>query len=303
MSCFLSLVPEMGVDGESGQLGNVINGPGPIVSDDEDDLPINQTLAAGPRMSMLNPMMGMGGPMSMNMGPLGFSSSLPGSWPGMGMNGWPSQQMPQNPQLLSPAQFMPALPPDPSMIAAHQQAMMIAKQAYQMAVAQQAAMAAGDEWERSSNVGGMSTGGSVYGGGGGGPSMMGSPYGMMGMGMPGMAMPGNGWSTGSVIFPDTSRSVYGGMSGARSEYGGGGRGGGQWSSSKSSYGESFGPSNRHSKMRESGYFPPVPPIPQGKSGGHSQASSPRSRTTSQPASSPRGGVRRPPPPSSWKAGV
>ena len=63
---------------------------------------------------------------------------------------------------------MPQIPPapamngvmDPSMMMAHQahqQAMLMAKQAYQLAVAQQAIQAAGDEWERASNVGGYSS--------------------------------------------------------------------------------------------------------------------------------------------------
>ena len=259
-------------------------------------------------MSMMNPMAGLGNPLGM-----GFGTPMSGSWTNLGMTanmqGWPQQQAPQNPRLLSPAQFMPPMPTDPAYLAAHQQAMMFAKQAYQMAVAQQAMAAAADEWERGSSVGGYGGGGgSVYGGGGGGgpPSVMGPSFGMMGMGMrmSGMGMPGaNGWSGGSVIFPPSSRSAHGGISGARSEYGGGGGGGGggQWSSSKSSYGESFGPSNRHGK-RDSGFYPPVPPIPQNKKGSSSGQSSPRSRTASQPAT-PGRGVRKTPPPSSWKAGT
>lgn len=236
---------------------------------------------------------------------MGFGGT-PAMNPGF-MGGWPQQP---NPQMLSPAQFMPQAP-DPNFMAAHQQAMMYAKQAYQMAVAQQAMAAAGDEWERGSTVGGFG-GGSVYGGAS--PSVMGSAYGMgMGMGGMGMQNPGNGWSTGSVILPPSSRSMYGGgVSGARSEYGGGGRGGGQWNSSRSSYGESFGPSDRFSKasasqgrpvygQRDSGYFPPVPPIPQNTAGPAGKGS-PRSRTASQPAS-PGRGARKAPPPSSWKAGA
>ena len=84
---------------------------------------------------------------------------------------------------------MPQVPPmngamDPGTMMAHHQAMMMAKQAYQVAVAQQAMQAAGDEWERASYAGGypgpfpaapasMYTGsvlgvptGSVWGGGG-----------------------------------------------------------------------------------------------------------------------------------------
>ncbi|GLB43641.1 hypothetical protein LshimejAT787_1401530 [Lyophyllum shimeji] len=275
------------------ELGNVINGRGPVVDDDDDDdLPINQTLGGGARMSTLNPMMAMNAPMP-------FGPGMSPGWNGMNMMG-------QGPGMFAPGQFLSPATADPNFMMAHQQAMMFAKQAYQMAVAQQAMAAAGDEWERGSTMGGFGSGGSVYGGTS--PSVVGSPYAMspmmnMGMGM-GMQTPGNGWSTGSVIFPGTARSMYGGggISSSRSEYGGGGaRGGGQWSSSKSSYGESFGPSpsNRHSK----GYFPPVPPIPSqaAASSGRGAATS-RSRTTSQPAS-PSRGVRRAPPPSSWKAGV
>ncbi|KAK0450560.1 uncharacterized protein EV420DRAFT_1646480 [Desarmillaria tabescens] len=254
------------------ELGNVINGRGPIVDDDEDDTPINQINSA--RMGTMGPM--MGGPM------MGFGGPAPG-W-----NGWPApmMNMNMNPQMLSPAQFMaPPIPPpgDPAFFAAHQQAMMYAKQAYQMAVAQQAMAAAGDEWERSSAIGG-----SVYGGFGGA---------------------GAGWSSGaSMIFPSSSQSMYGGGGGgARSEYGGGGGGGGgRWSSSQSVYGESFG------DRRRRGYAPPpVPPVPS-----HAQRSSVvvsgkggRTRTVSQPANPVRpssGGTGNSPrraPPSSWKAGV
>ncbi|KAF8135868.1 hypothetical protein K438DRAFT_1639954 [Mycena galopus ATCC 62051] len=205
--------------------------------------------------------------------------------------------------MLSPAQFMVPPPADPAFYAAHQQAMMIAKQAYQMAVAQQAMAVAGEEWERGSTVGGLAGRGSVYGGGGG-RSVMG--------GMQGMSM--GGWSPGGgQLFPPAPRSMYGG-GGARSEYGGGGGGGGNWSSSRSVYGETFGPSTeRYTRSsssgnlaaqgkgsRESGYFPPVSSSP-GRQGPSTQ----RQRTASQPATPPRnpGAARRPPPPSSWKPGA
>lgn len=272
------------------ELGNVVNGPGPVMNDEDEDMPINQTLNA--RMSALNPMMNMGGQMPMQQ-QVGFVGN-----PGLG-SPWGNMNMGMNmgPQsMLSPAQFMIPPPADQNFMAAHQHAMMIAKQAYQMAVAQQAMAAAADEWERGSTVGfsgstvGFS-GGSVYGGGGTSPG-----YGMMG-GM-GMMPLQNQWSTGSM---------YGGMGGGtRSEYGGGGGGGGgNWSSSRSSYGESFGPSpdrfaRNRTNQRESGHYPPVPPIPSS----HEQQAknAPRSRTTSQPSSAGRGGVRKAPP-SSWKAGV
>lgn len=262
------------------------------MSDDEDDLPTNQAMNAV-RMSTVNPMMGMNSPVQMQF------NGGPAAWGG-NMSSWPQQA---RSQMISPASFMMPPPPEPNFYAAHHQAMMYAKRAYQMAVAQQAMAAAADEWERSSVMGG-----SVYGGASSASVMMSSPqYGMMG----GM---NNGWSTGSMIFPGDSQSVYGGrgINSSRSEYGGGGPagGGGKWSSARSSYGESFGPSNRlrsgggnrHSGvMKDSGYYPPVPPIPQNH-GGKSTSAKARNRTTSGPAVAAREGPRKPPP-SSWKAGV
>jgi serine/arginine repetitive matrix protein 2 len=282
-------------------------------------------------MSGMNPM--MLSPMGMQPG-IGFPGTPGGGggWP-MGMNPMMGGGMQMgSPGMLSPAQFMPMGGPgggnmnDPNFMAAHQQAMMIAKQAYQVAVAQQAMAAAADEWERSSNMG-FGGGGSVYGGsvyGGGGGSVYGggggSVYGGGGGGM-------NNWSTGSAIMPpsSSSRSMFGGgggMSSSRSEYGGGGGGrSGGWSSSKSSYGEYGGggsgqSSNRTSVAggrgrhlsaagnRDSVYsmngMAPVPPLP---SSGSSKTL--RQRTTSQPllAGAPLAGPspgRRAPPPSSWR---
>lgn len=261
------------------------------MDDDDDDLPINQTM---PRMAPVNPMMGMGmgANMGMSMPVMNFAS------PGAG--GAPNWS-PMGP-MLSPAPFIPPTPADPAFLAAHQQAMMYAKQAYQMAVAQQAMAAAADEWERGSAISGFGGGGSVYGG---------SAYGGY----------GNGWSTGSAIFPNTNSMYGGGFSSSRSEYGGGGgRGQSGWSSARSTYGESFGPDrhagggNRSSRHggRDSTLFPPVPPVPQqgdnqrrdGNSSRNSaallQVPGTRSRTTSQPASTNRGNLRKAPPPSSWK---
>ncbi|KAF8633570.1 hypothetical protein AX15_001367 [Amanita polypyramis BW_CC] len=285
------------------ELGNVINGRGPVDDDDEDEnMPINQSMQA--HMAAMNPMMGVGsGAHPMQMG------SVP-SWNGNWGNPMGQQQM------LNAPQFMfPQGPADPTLFAAHQHAMMIAKQAYQMAVAQQAVAAAGDEWERGSVVSGYG-GGNMYGGGmPGGP--MASPYGMrmggmgmnMNMNMMGMGMGSNWSSAGSGIFPASSRSMFGGINATRSEYGGGGGGGG-WSSSRSTYGESFGPPTGRATRagvpdrdwRESGHAPPVPPIPphaQANSGGRTSAAS-RTRTTSQPASPRSTGQRKVPPPSSWK---
>ena len=261
------------------QLGNVINGPGPVVSDDEDDMPINQAMNA--RVPSLHPMMAMGNQMSMQM-PFG---GVPGSsWGGN------FQSQVGSPQMLVPPQFVvPTV--GPNYMAAHQQAMMFAKQAYQIAVAQQAMAAAADEWDRNSVMGG-----SVYGDPSSSASVMMGPY------------MGNGWSTGSMIFPNAARSVYGGMGGlasSRSDYGGGGpvsnMAGGKWNSARSMYGDSFGQSNRSRPSGGEGdrslaamrNHPPMPPIPHSGSGGSSSLGNRgRGRASSGPAVPIRGGMRK-----------
>ena len=213
------------------QLGNVINGRGPIDDSEDED---NNDLVHHNLGPQFNPMLAMGA------GPMNFSTGSPG-W-----NPWQQQGQP------SPG-LMPSHPnqfgQDTNFLAAHQQAMMIAKQTYQMAVAQQALAAAGDEWERNSNVsgfGGSQGFGPNPGFGVGGQNMnmgmfgmaggMGGYGGGMGMGMP------NGWSNASLMVPSGARSVYGGaFGGAQSEYGVSSGGGGGWGS-RSVYGESFGPS-------------------------------------------------------------
>lgn len=154
---------------------------------------------------------------------------------------------------------------DPRVFAVHQQAMMIAKQTYQLAVAQQAMRDAADEWERGSAVSGWTGGGRSSAGA---PSMLGMGMGMnipMNMNMggggngmngyPGLAnsflMPGSGgmWPGGAMPgFPGNSpRSMYGyaasEMGGASSDRGGPGG----WATS-SVYGEAFGaPRDRSSR--------------------------------------------------------
>ena len=283
-----------------------------------------------PRMSTLNPMMGMGLQMPMQMG---FGSPNSVAWGG---------NMASSPYLMPP-------PADPNFLAAHQHAMMYAKQAYQMAVARQAMAAAGDEWERSSSIGGY--GGSSMISASSSPAMMGPAMqlGMMPMGQ------GYGWSSpSSVYLPSTSQSVYDGLvnsgggasiSNSRSEHGGV-SGPKNWPSSRSSYGASFGPSldqlgrknaqgtSGHAKrdsvstlrapvmpaaqpqngrgspvrsgngQRDSTYLPPVSPIPasQFQNGRGSPDGTPRPRTGSQPGSPSRSTfVRKAPPPSSWKS--
>ena len=156
---------------------------------------------------------------------------------------------------------------DPRVFAVHQQAMMIAKQTYQLAVAQQAMRDAADEWERGSAMSGWTGGRSSVstpnmlnmgmgmnmnmnmGGGGGGGGMGGFP------GAPGsFPMSGGGgmWPNGGMsAFPGNSgRGMYSGY--AASEIGGsggGGGGGGGWATS-SVYGESFGaPRDRPSRAQ------------------------------------------------------
>ena len=283
----------------------------------------------GPRMSTLNPMMGLSMPMQM-----GFGRPNSVAWGG---------NMVQ--PIGSPSPYLMPPPADPNFLAAHQHAMMYAKQAYQMAVAQQAMAAAGDEWERSSSVGGY--GGTSMIGASSSSAMISPHFGMMPMGQ------GYGWSSpSSVYLPSSSRSMYGGpvnssglVSNSRSEYGGV-RGPNNWSSSRSSYGESFGPSldqygrknagtSGHAQrdlvsssrlpampaaqsqsgrgsparsgngQRDSAHLPSVPPIPssQFQNGRGSPDGTPRPRTGSQPASPSRSTYGRRAPPSSWKAGM
>ncbi|TFY51446.1 hypothetical protein EVJ58_g10561 [Rhodofomes roseus] len=118
------------------ELGKIVNGRPPTDHDDDDDRPMDNM---PPRMSMMNNMMGVPptGPMNMNT----LSSPMP----------WSNPQAP----MMNPQQFMfTPVPPnaDPSFLAAHQQAMMFAKHAYQMAVVQQAMAAAEEEWERGSTA-------------------------------------------------------------------------------------------------------------------------------------------------------
>jgi hypothetical protein len=196
---------------------------------------------------------------------------------------------------------------DPRVFAVHQQAMMIAKQTYQLAVAQQAMRDAADEWERGSAVSGWTGGRSSVStpnilnmgmglnmnmnmGGGGGGGMGGYPgaagsFAMSGAGMwPGGGMPG--------FSGNSARAMYTGNY-AASEIGGGGGGGGGghrpsgsggWTTS-SVYGESFGaPRDRPSRTpRQSNMMPS--PLSSGGGGGSSsplvskrEGGRPRTRT-------------------------
>jgi hypothetical protein len=105
-----------------------------------------QQLGAMPALNIMPP--------APSFGQFNFSNPMmSGMNGGFGMPnfGMPMPQMPQMPHVPAMGGVM-----DPGMMMAHQQAMFMAKQAYQLAVAQQAIQAAGDEWERASHVGGYS---------------------------------------------------------------------------------------------------------------------------------------------------
>jgi len=168
---------------------------------------------------------------------------------------------------------LPPVPPmpnmmmgmDPSMMAAHQQAMAMAKQAYQMAAAQQAIIAAGDEWERSSNMGG-------FGGASRPPTLFGTPSG----------------------------SVYGGGSllGV-----GGPVGGSIWGGS--AYGEAFGPAQQQHDRRQMGtlgnQYRSSLEAEDIDTRGQARKRSTTSPSTALPPAHLRGAGAPPlPPPSSWR---
>ncbi|KAI6015637.1 hypothetical protein EDC04DRAFT_2752210 [Pisolithus marmoratus] len=255
------------------EFGKLVNSRGPLVRDGWDDELLPRS---GNGRMTVNPMMGMG--MEGNMSGM------------MTANGWVPWQQPM-------ATGMSGMVPqlqfnnDPAFLAAHQRAMMLAKQAYQMAVAQHAIAVAGEEWERTSNTG-FGGGGSVYGGG-----STASVYGGAGitagasMPNPGMLMPPGQWHGAPVMFPSTALMYGGGISSTQSEFGGGTA----WAS-RSAYGESFGPSSRSS------YLQPGHGVPTSSASAHGgPAQRPRAQTGAAPPSSSRSpGRSRIPPPSSWK---
>lgn len=285
------------------KLGNVINGRGPATDDDSEDTESSVHATLGPRMNMYNQMTF---PNSVAGGPMNFSN-VPMPWQQQGM---PSPLAPLNTQ-----QFMIPQPPlnaDPAYLAAHQQAMLIAKQAYQFAVAQQAMAAAADEWERGSNVGGFS--GASAGGMGVGFGM-GGMNGMNGipvnMGMGGMPMTSMWGGTGSM-YSTGPRSMYAGSSigGPPSDAG--------WGAA-SVYGDAFGPSvpatvKRSANPRSQGAGGsrgiafPTQPYQRSESSGNLQvparevrSSAPRPRTRTAPSTQQTTPHSRNPP-SSWRVG-
>lgn len=164
------------------QLGKIVNGRGPIATDDDDDTPLDNM---SPRMSMFNPMLSTG------MGPMiNATPPTPMNW---------SPQTPQG--MMNPMFPMAGMQnTDPALLAAHQQAMFAAKQAFQMTIAHQALAAANEEWERGSTATSAYGG---FGGMGGGLFPGAQPgFGMNGMNM-GIGMP---WP---MMFP-SSQSMYAG---------------------------------------------------------------------------------------------
>jgi serine/arginine repetitive matrix protein 2 len=308
------------------QLGNVINGPGPIIDDDEDDDEEEQPMNVPPRMSMAMGMnqnhnipfptgvgsmgtQGQWGPSAATHfgNPLGNLSmhdlahaGTGGNLGNMGMASGMNMNMNMGMGMVDPRVFM-----------AHQQAMLIAKQTYQLAVAQQAMRDAADEWERGSAISGWGGGRSSVGT----PSVLGLGMGM-GLNMNNMNMNGGGgmgaggfpgataaaggslgipnvdgmgWPIGGMAgFPaaNSARPMFPGGGGgggglyAASEFGGSGGAGGSdrgtgWATN-SVYGESFGaPRDRSSRIATR----------------HNQASSQHMLSPGSGASSPPGAKR------------
>lgn len=137
----------------------------------------------------------------------------------------------------------------------------MAKQAYQMAVAQQAMAAAGDEWERSSNMGG-------YGGAARPPSLF-------------------GMQTGSFYGGGSMLGVNGPS--ASSHWGG------------SVYGEAFGPSQHQQDWRQSGMFGSAIGAEEEQQRGQGRKRTMTGPSSPLPPAHLRGAGAPPiPPPSSWR---
>ncbi|KAF8267397.1 hypothetical protein EI94DRAFT_1801735 [Lactarius quietus] len=255
------------------ELGKVINGTGPIEDDDDDDgdededearpmnIPPRMSMAMGmgtnrnvpfpsavPPMGLQgqwNPATGAQQPFANPLGSLSMQDLLSaGAGAGMGMGMGGGMNMPAGMNMGMGMGMGPGVGMvDPRMFVAHQQAMMIAKQTYQMAVAQQAMREAGDEWERGSAISGW---------GGGNRSSMATSTSVLGMGMnmntnmgvnP-FGMPQGAWPMGGGAGGSAARSMYAGSVYAASEAGGGMG----WSTTNSVYGESFGaPRDRTSR--------------------------------------------------------
>ena len=303
----------------SSQLGKVINGTGPIEDDDDDDdededdgrpmnVPPRMSMAMGMGMNRNVPFpsaaapMGFQGqwnasagapqPFSNQLGSLSMQNLLgANAGAGVGMNGGMNMGAGMNMNLNSMGAGVGMV--DPRMFMAHQQAMMIAKQTYQLAVAQQAMRDAADEWERGSAISGWGGGNrssvaapSVLGMGMGMGMNMNSNVGANPFGMPPNAWPAGGGGGGGAA----ARSMYAGSMYAASEIGApGGTGAMGWSTTNSVYGESFGaPRDRSSRVLRQGAAAQHGPGGGRESGGSPSGvpkrEGPRQRTRTAPSS-------------------
>lgn len=249
--------------------------------------------------------MGVHGANSMLNGNVPFPSSAgyQGQWPQSGlpqqqfMNSMPSGMNMNMPMGMGMGMDMNMAGMDPRLVAAHQQAMLIAKQTYQYAVAQQAMRDAADEWERGSSVSGWGGGRSSVA-----PSTMGMGVPNMPMGMAGMNMGmfagangfgggmssagsvmnggmGMGWGGNGMMFPSGPRSMYAGSTYAGSDVGGG------WGSRSAYGGESSNtPRDRSSRVPRQSNAPPMPAMPASGTGkGQTRKDGPRPRTRTAPS--------------------
>lgn len=228
----------------------------------------------GSRLSTANPMMN-------------FIPPSPMGWPA-------SPSMP----MMNPQQFMPS-PSDPRMLAAHQHAMMVAKQAYQMAVAQQALAAANEEWERGSSASAFTSPM--------GMSSMGMGMGMpMGMGVNGMGMMPGGYGMNYPMFASSAQSMYAGSVagselgaawGSKSEYGGPSRA----SRTSAMFTDRPGGLGFNPNQRSSSYNQLAVPSSAASEAPRRPAIRPRTKTAPSDTPLPAQHSRsRPPPPSSWR---
>ncbi|KZO91886.1 hypothetical protein CALVIDRAFT_567904 [Calocera viscosa TUFC12733] len=151
------------------ELGNIVNGPGPELTPDDMDVPQTALpkiapLFSAPPSSFTPPMTAPYTPTFANPMAMGNPYFLPGPagnpyFPALGQ-----------PFLGAPVLPMPGLAVNPNLAAAHQQAMLVARQQFQYTMAQQAMAAAGEAWDLNLSVASGSMlgtpSGSVYGGGG-----------------------------------------------------------------------------------------------------------------------------------------
>ncbi|KDQ15582.1 hypothetical protein BOTBODRAFT_187051 [Botryobasidium botryosum FD-172 SS1] len=290
------------------EYGNALNGPPPVADSDEENEYIYAAMGGMPPGAMAGwaqmaalqqqqqqqQQQAFFPPMGMQMPD--FSSTL--------LAQAQAQAQAQIQALAAAAAAQPggAAALDPSFLAAHQQAMIIAKQTYQYAVAQHAMQAASEQWERSSSLSGFNVNMNMN----------------MNMSMGGMGGMGAG-GYGGMMMPSAPASMYGSVGGplsmyAESSVGGWTNGGG----AGSVYGDAFGSPQRGMPGGGRGHSRSVP-FPRDEDEDEQELGettvrrvagkgSPRHRTRTGPSAAPktqlqpqgpsaRGG---PLPPSSWR---